>query len=90
MAFMKLNWILNLIVLIIIIALIIVPIENADPENSTFESTPGIVYENAKGNTLSEIMKGFGLLMATLLIAVLIKAIFDYIRIRNQSLLINY
>ena len=87
---MKLIWVINLIVLSIIIAFIFVPIENADPEKSTFESTPGIVYENAKGNTFSEIVTSFGFLLVALLVAVLAKSILVYVRIRNQSLLINY
>lgn len=87
---MKSKWVIKLAVLSLIAVLVFIPLENAKTESSTLESSSSIVYENPKSNKLSDLITNFGLLVAALLVAVLAKSIFDYIRIRNQSLLINH
>ncbi|MCE7733437.1 MAG: hypothetical protein GPJ54_01075 [Candidatus Heimdallarchaeota archaeon] len=77
-------------VLSLIAVLVFIPVENAKTDSSSLESSSSIVYENPKSNKFSDLLTNFGLLIVALLVAVLAKAIFDYIKIRNQSLLINY
>lgn len=45
-------------------------------------------YENPKLSQFSDFIQGFGLIISIIILTVLFKAIFDYIKIRNQSQLI--
>ncbi|OLS28811.1 MAG: hypothetical protein HeimC2_04120 [Candidatus Heimdallarchaeota archaeon LC_2] len=55
-------------------------------DSETF--TSGVAYVNPKLTRFSDFAQGFGLLIAIVLTTVLLKAVFDYLKLRNQSQLI--
>ena len=85
----KRNLFFNIVIFISIGFLVLIPIENANTVNPNLESSSDAVYQNPTNNGVQDVITNFGLLIVALLITVLAKTFFDYIRIRNQSILIS-